>query len=286
MFIKAFFNSGLSTIFTLIFSFLTNLFFVRICGLELFGQYSYILSYVTVYFSLASLGIISSFTREATWYASHNKGISGFLTLVVLFILISNITLALPAYYLYKYYLIEYIQIGDRTLYSIMALLVINILFLGPSTLMLGIFESNQRMKYPLFINIIISVFKLLVLFFFFVVSLNLSRVISIIYLIPNILLFGLMYYFISKEFDIKLTLNINIADYEHFKSLIKFSLILFPVAFSELIISNFSSILLSKNETFENIGIFRVLFGIFVLINTFQSFLGKALLPIFSRFF
>jgi O-antigen/teichoic acid export membrane protein len=280
------FSSSLNTLFTLVFSFLANVFFVRIAGLELYGQYSVVLSIVTVYFSLFALGTLSSFPKEAAWYIVNRKNPSGFFTLVIFFVVLSCLLFAWPVYLTFQSHFDESYRHIDSFNTAVFILLLVNVLFYGPSMYINGIFEGNYLMKFPLRINILISVFRIFFLGLFYFSGKNILTCIVYVYLLPNLLLFISSYHVSKNILKLSFSFNNLELDFIRLKSLLKFSLKLLPLTIAELIIGNFAYFMLSGTETFENIGSFRVLFGLFVLLNTLQSFFGKSLLPVFSRFY
>ena len=106
VFLRSFLNNGINTIFTFIFGIFSSVLFTRIFGIEIFGSFTLIASYITIFFSISTFGILSGFKRESIWFVSNKKNIGGYIFLIFIFSFLISIFFAI-VFYIFNVYMLK-----------------------------------------------------------------------------------------------------------------------------------------------------------------------------------
>ncbi len=282
---KAIFYYGINTGVLSLIGFLANLLFARYFGLKIVGQYTLLISFTSVFFAIVTFGLLSGISREATWYVANKKNMGGFLLAVYIVILLSTIFFAFPFGILAKHLLTTKYH-SSQLFYPLLYIELVYIFVFIPLMLLKTSFEC-YRVIHPVVIgNLTSGIIKILILVFSFLVGYQIVTAITIIYFIPNIILFVIFFIYAYKllgvrfhNFDIKETLL-------HLKNVINYSLKFLPVTFSELIIANIAYLIIGKYLNFSDLGEYKIVFSIFILLTTLPALVGKVLLPTLTQLY
>ena len=228
-------KSGSFTAINAISGFILNLLYARYLGLSLYGQMSLILSVSTLFFSLTSLGVSSSITRILTEYLNRSKQIFFFLLILFLSSLFLIIIVSYPSLYIIDYFFV----LTEQDYYFVKIYILINIFLFFPYTIGICIYESYQELSNVLNVNLLINIVK----YCSFIVMLNyeisLKNALLAFFLIPNLV--GVSFIFFKLYRDNYLNLNLKQSKYDFYmlKKLYVYSFKSFPLAFSEILLSN-----------------------------------------------
>ena len=285
VFFRSFLNNGLNTIFTFVFGIISSVLFTRIFGIELFGSFTLIASYVTIFFSISTLGILSGFKREAIWFVSNKKNIGGYILLVYIFSLICSIILVLP-FLIFNNFFFEFLDISNDLLNPLIFYFIAHIIFYVPATIFLYVFESYQDIFPITYINFLGNIFKVLAILVLGYIIVNIYSGILAYFLISNLIILLFSLFTLLKSYKLKFDFITIKFSVQRLLNAIKFSIKLFPLMISELILGNLAILLLGKYGNLEDVGFFRILFTFYLLLNFIPTFFGKVLTPMITKFF
>lgn len=282
---KAFVLYGFNVAFTSVIGFLSNLLFTKYFGVKVVGQYTLILSFVSILFSISTFGLLSGVGREATLLVTKNRNMGGLLTITYLVIVLLTLILAIPFGKFVNNLLVSEYQ-SPELFVPLVFVATVHLLFVIPAALITTSFECHQKLRSPLVMNLISGTFKIILLLLSVHTGRQIISAISINYIIPSSLLFLLLLF--SSLRSLKLDfgiINLN-ETIGHFKNVLNYSLRLLPVTFFELINANLTYLLIGHYLSVEMIGEYRVVFSIFTLIAVIPLIFSKIILPIITRLF
>lgn len=282
---SSFIYNGLNTIQAILFGFLTSLLFTRILGLEIFGEFSLIASYISIFFSVITSGVLTGFKREAIRYSTTGKSVGNFLFLIFFFTVISTLIFSILIL-LFEDTFFDLFNIQKDYRNILILYLVGHVLIYVPGRLINFTFESFQDIK-PIFkINLLSNLVKstgvILLLFF----TINIDNAVIVYFIVPNAVILIFSYNHIKKYYNFKFKLE-ELKFYSNsLKEVFSYSFKLYPLMLSELILGNIAIVILSRNFSTEIIGIFKVLFNYYLVLKYVPQFLGKVISPTLTKLF
>lgn len=285
IFFRSFINNGLNTIFTFFFGILSSVLFTRIFGIELFGEFTLIASYITIFFSLSTIGILSGFKRESIWFVANNKNIGGYISLVYIFLVSLSVIFVLPLW-IFNNFFFDLLNLSIDIINPLIFYFIAHIIIYVPATIFLNVFESYQDIFPITYINFFANLFKVLAILVFAYLSINIYTGIFVYFIVPNFIIIILAFYKLLKLYDLKFDLKTIKASSIRLFNSIKFTLKLFPLMISELIMGNLAILLLGKYGQLSDVGEFRILFSFYLVINFIPVFFSKLLNPMITKFF
>ena len=273
-------NNGSVTLLNSISSFVLNFVFAYALGLELFGEITVILSISTVIFSFGSFGVVSCITRSLMTYVIVNKNYNAYITLIFFTVIICSILLFYPLYLL----TVEIYSFESIYFKYVIILFCIYLFLYFPYMIGVSILESNQKMKRYLYANSLSLLFKYLCIPILFIYEIDLFIGLSIYFIIPQFILFIVVFYGLFKENLYKISFSITRYDFDNLYKLVIYTFKLTFVTISDTILVNYPIIFLAKYGLSE-VGLFKLLYSIINLGLIFPGFLGKSLLPLLTDF-
>lgn len=282
---SSFIYNGLNTIQAILFGLLTSLLFTRILGLEIFGEFSLIATYISIFFSVISSGILTGFKREAVRYSTDGKNVGNFLFLIFSFCVIITIIFSTLILF-FEDSFFDLFNIPKQYKNVLVLYLISHVLIYVPGRLISFTFESFQDIK-PIFkislLSNFVKCFGIILLIFF---TININNAIIVYFLIPNFIILLFSYKHIKNHYNFKL----NFKELKYFvkslKEVFSYSLKLYPLMLAELILGNIAILVLSKNYSTEVIGIFKVLFNYYLVLKFVPQFLGKVISPTLTKLY
>ena len=280
---SSFVYNGLNTIQSILFGLLTSLLFTRILGLEIFGKFSLVASYISIFFSVITTGILTGFKREAIRYSTNEENVGNFLFIIFLFTVIATVLFsAIILFFENSFFDLFNIQKEYRNV--LILYLLSYVLIYVPGSLIIFTLESFQDIK-PIFkislLSNFIKTIGILSLIFF---ALNVHNAIIVYFLIPNFIIVFFSYNHIKKNYNFKLNLKELKYSLKSLKKVFSYSLKLYPLMLAELILGNIAIIILSKTHSVEIIGVFKVLFNYYLVIKFVPLFFGKVISPTLTK--
>lgn len=282
---KAIFYYGINTGVLSLIGFVANLLFARYFGLKIVGQYTLLLSFTSIFFAIVTFGLLSGVPREATWYVATEKNMGGFLLAIYGIIFLSTIIFAFPFGVLARHLLVTKYHSPDL-FFPLLYLVLIYIFIFIPLRLLQASFQSYREM-HPLVIgNLTSGVVKITMLILSFLIGQTILTAVMINYFIPNTILFLIFLIYSYKLLGIRFN-NFHLKDtLLHLKNVVVYSLKFLPVTFSELIIANVAYLIIGKYLKFSDLGEYKIVFSIFILLTTLPSLIGKVLLPTLTQLY
>ena len=248
-------------------------------GLDILGQYTIIISLVTVFFAFSSMGIISGISREAAIIAQTKKNIGGLFLISYFFIIIVSAVLSIPfMYYFYNYK----VALFKPLLFASFAHLSITI----PCMFFIQFYISYGKPKYIIIGNLAMGVTKILCLFCILYFSLNIINVITATYLIPFSAMLMVLIIYSKKILDFRFIISGIRDGFVHFKNVLSYSFRLLLVSIAEIINGQASILILAQNSSLQHIGEYKVIISIFTLLITIPALFGKVLLPALTKYY
>jgi O-antigen/teichoic acid export membrane protein len=282
---NSFFYNGLNTIQAILFGLLNSLLFTRILGLEIFGEFSLVASYISIFFSVITSGILTGFKREAVRFSTNNENVGNFLFSIFLFTVIAVVLFSLIIF-IFENSFFNLFNIQKEYRNILIFYLVSHVLFFFPGQLLIFTFESFQDIK-PLFkINLLsnfIKAFGIILLIFFIV---NVNNAIIVYFLVPNFTILFFSYRYIRNNYNFKINLKELRHSLKSFKNAFTYSLKLYPLMLAELVIGNIAIVLLGKYHSTESVGVFKILFNYYLVIKFIPQFFGKVITPTLTNLF
>lgn len=285
VFLRSFLNNGINTIFTFIFGIFSSVLFTRIFGIEIFGSFTLIASYITIFFSISTFGILSGFKRESIWFVSNKKNIGGYIFLIFIFSFLISIFFAI-VFYIFKDPIFDYFDISNDLLNPIIFYFICHIIFFVPASIFLYVFEAYQDIFPITYINFSANALKLLAILIIGYTFTDLYGGIVAYFLVSNFIILIISFVKLLNNYHLKLNYKLIKNSYKNFSNAIKFSVGLFPLTISEIILGNLGIILLGKYSDIEDVGYFRILLIFYLLLNFIPTFFGKVLSPMITKFF
>lgn len=285
IFFRSFINNGINTVFTFIFGIISSILFTRIYGIEIFGSFTLIASYITIFFSIVTLGILSGFKREAIWFVSNNKNIGGYIFLVYIFSILFSIIPALPIYFFSDYFF-DFFDISKNLLNPLIFYFIIHIVFFVPASIFLYVFEAYQDIFPITYINFFSNLLKLISVIIVGYFLVNIYSGILVYFLVSNLIILILSLHKLVIKYQIKFDITLIKKSIKNFFNAIKFSIKLLPLTISEIILANLGLVLLGKYNDIESVGYFKILLIFYVLLNFIPIFFVKVLSPMITKFF
>ena len=282
---SSFFYNGLNTIQSILFGFLTSLLFTKIFGLEILGEFTLVATYITIFFSIITSGILTGFKREAIRFSTTNNNIGNFLFLVFSFTLVLTI-LFLGIIFLFENFIFELFNIKNIDYNTLLLYLISHVLFFVPGSLLMFTFESFQNIK-PLFrISILSNFIKTISLGLMVYFTLNINNAIVVYFLVPNVIIFFLSFIHIVNNYNFKINFKEIHLSFNSFKNAFLYSIKLYPLMIAELILGNIAIILLSKSQSIESIGVFKILFNYYLVLKFIPEFFGRVINPTLTKLY
>lgn len=282
---SSFFYNGLNTIQSILFGFLSSLLFTKIFGLEIFGEFTLVASYITIFFSIITSGILTGFKRETIKFSTSGNNIGNFLFLIFSFTLLFTIIFS-GIILLNKNYIFELLNLRNIDLDTLLLYLISHVLFFVPGSLLMFTFESFQDIK-PLFRTSILSncikVIGLGLVVFF---TINITNAIVFYFLVPNVIIFLLSLIHMVNNYNFRINWKELSLSLNSFINAIIYSLKLYPLMIAELVIGNIAIILLSKSHSIETIGIFKILFNYYLVLKFIPEFFGRVINPMLTKLY
>lgn len=282
---NSFFYNGLNTVQSIVFGFLTSLLFTRILGLNLFGEFSLISSYISIFFAVVSSGILTGFRREAIRYSTSGKNVGNFLFIIFIFTsLTSGLFTSIILFYEDSFTDLFRINMEHRSI--LLFYLLVHVIIYFPGRLMIFTLESFQDIKPVYKISLVSNVLKLVGITSLLYLPVEIGNAVIVFFLIPNLIVLFFSYKYLRNNYNITLNVGLLYDSYESLKSVLLYSFRLYPLMLSELILGNIAIIVLSRTGTEETIGIFKVLFNYYTVLKFVPQFLGKVISPTLTKLY
>ena len=282
---NSFIYNGLNTIQSILFGFLTSLLFTKIFGLEILGEFTLVATYITIFFAVITSGILTGFKRETIMFSTTNNNIGNFLFLVFTFTLVITI-LFLGLFFLFEDFIFELLNIQNINYNTLLLYLVSHVLFFVPGSLLMFTFESLQNIK-PLFrISLLSNFIKTIGLGLMVYFTLNVNNAIVVYFLVPNVVIFFFSFIHIVNNYNFYINFNEIHLSLNSFKKALLYSFKLYPLMLAELIIGNIAIILLSKSQSIESVGVFKILFNYYLVLKFIPEFFGRVINPTLTKLY
>lgn len=282
---SSFIYNGLNTFQSIFFGFLSSLLFTRILGLEIFGEFSLVASYVSIFFAVITSGILTGFKREAIRYSTNGENIGNFLFLIFSFTVIVTVLFsAIILFFDNIFFDLFNIQKEYKNIFILY--LVSHVLIYVPARLMITTFESFQDIK-PIFkISLLSNFIKTIGIILLIFFTIDIENAIIVYFLIPNFIIVFFSYNLLKSNYNFKLNLKDLKYHLKSLKEVFSYSLKLYPLMLAELILGNIAIVILSQNYPAEIIGTFKVLFNYYLIIKFVPEFFGKVINPTLTKLF
>lgn len=282
---RALFYYGINTVIISIIGFVANLLFVRYFGVKIFGQYTLLLSFISIFFSVSTLGLLSGIGRETAWYVSKKKNVGNFVLTIFIIILLASFLFSYPSVN-YARQIIETKYNSPELFSPLISLGLIHLFIIVPAALLQIIFECYREIFPTLIVNSFSGFIRISLLAMSSICGFTLINAIIINYAVPNLIIFICLLIISIRFFKIKIDRKKNSETILHTKNVIIYSIKLLPVAFSELIIANTAFIIIGQKLSFESLGEYKVVYSIFTILSTFPILFGKVLFPTLSKLY
>lgn len=252
-------------------------FIARYLGQQGFGEYSLILTFLSIFNILADLGLYSLMTREISRPDADEKKIASNIFTLRVAILFGFLILAIVSVWLFPYPV--RVKLG-------VSLVTIAILFLSASQVLMGIFQKYLKTDRAALSEIIGRAIQLGLVVLF--VSLDFGFFSILIALITGAFLIFVLNFFFARKY-IPLTLAF---DFSYWKEILKMS---FPIAVSivlTLIYFKIDSIFLSlgfinrsSGNPISDVGIYNIAYKVLEGAIFFPAMFIGLIMPLLSKY-
>lgn len=275
-------NTGLYTLINVVGTFLLNILYVRLLGLETYGKLTFYVSIGALVYSLSTLGIASSFTRSFTAYLvnknitiSYILGVMGVSLLMFSFLGIIVLSLVTCVFDL---------TTDDQKF--ILFTSVIHLLLALPISIVTSLYESTQNIAPIRRINILAILVKFTLLYWVFLFKDNLPIVISCYFILPQLVVLGLGLYYVANDKDLVIVKGSIRENRRDIYAVVNFSIRSILQTCSEVCINAVPNYFLKVNYTFVELGVYRIINTLIKIGLLLPHLVGKVLLPFLTRLF